>query len=144
MNNLIHFIINKTIKLAETFTDCFYTNLLILIKYGCIYMYSHYTKECTMSLSPRHCVIYYHIAANISKIQLVMKPTKTNCTLVFEAILLKDFSLLIARLHSGGCHDETIGSSLVPVYYPLLHRTNWYADKQGINTMLIGIHNTFR
>ena len=83
-----------------------------------------------------------------------MKPTETNCPLVFEALLhdstlntrrmLKRFSLPTARLHSGGCHDETEGSTLVPVYYPLLHRTNWYPDKQGIDTTLIDIHNTFR
>ena len=80
-----------------------------------------------------------------------MKPTETNCPLVFEAILhdltlntrrmLKLFSLLIARLHSGGCLDETVGSSLVPVYCTLLHCTNWYPDKQGIDTTLIDIHN---
>ena len=40
-------------------------------------------------------------------------------------------SFPIARLHSGGRHDETVGSSLVPVYYPSLHRINWYPDKQG-------------
>ena len=89
------------------------------------------------------------IAANISKFQLVMKPTKTKCPLVSEAILhdstrntrrmLKLFSLPIAHLHSGGHHDETVGSSLVPVYYPLLHRTNRYPDKQGIDTTLIDI-----
>ena len=83
-----------------------------------------------------------------------MKPTETNCPLVFEAILhdstlntrrmLKLFSLPIARLHSGGRHDETVGSSLVPVYYPLIHRTNRYPDKQGVDTTLIDIHNTFR
>ena len=72
------------------------------------------------------------IAANISK-----KSTETNCPLVFEANLhdstlntfirrmLKLFSLPIARLHSGGRHDEIVGSSLVLVYYALLHRTNW-------------------
>ena len=51
------------------------------------------------------------IAANISIFQLVMKPTETNCPLVFEAFwhnstlntrrMLKLFSLPIARLHSG-------------------------------------------
>ena len=69
--------------------------------------------------------------------------------LVFEAILhdsrlntrqmLKLFSLPIARLHSGGHHDETVGALLVPVYYPLLHRTYWNSDKQGIDTTLIDI-----
>ena len=45
--------------------------------------------------------------------------------------MLKLFSLPIARLHSGGRH-ESIGSSLVHVYYP---------DNQGIDTMLIDIQN---
>ena len=62
------------------------------------------------------------VAANISKFQSVMKPTATNCPLVFEAFfqdstlntrrMLKLFSLPIAR---GGRHDETVGSLLVPV-----------------------------
>ena len=47
------------------------------------------------------------------------------------------------HVYSGERHDETVGSSLVPVYYPLLHRTNRYPDKQGIDTTLIDIHNTF-
>ena len=51
--------------------------------------------------------------------------------------MLKLFLLPIARLHSDGRHDETVGSSLVPVYYP-------YPDKQGIDTTLIDIHNTFQ
>ena len=65
------------------------------------------------------------IAANISKFQLVVKPTETNCPLVFEAILIHDstlntrrmLKLPIARLHSGGRHDETVGSSLVITHY---------------------------
>ena len=71
-----------------------------------------------------HCT--EDVAANISKFQLVMKPTEN----------FSHFQLHVCTVAGG--------SLLVPVFYPLLHRTNWYPDKQGINTMLIDIHNTFR
>ena len=126
-------------------------NGLLLATYACWgsrkFLYLHDKQSEHTASSQSH-------SCQHSKFQLVMKSTETNCPLVFEAILydstlntrrmLKLFSLLIARLHSGGCHDETVGSSLVPVYYPLLQRTNWYPDKQGINTTLIDIHDTFR
>ena len=96
---------------------------------------------------------HYRIAANISNFQLVMKPTETNCPLVFEAILhdstlntrrmLKLFSLPIARLHSGGRHDDTVGSSLVPLYYHYYIVQIGTPDKQGIGTTQIDIHNTY-
>ena len=92
-------------------------------------------------------------AYSCQHLKIPMKPTESNCPLVFEAILhdstlntrwmLKLFSLPIARLHSGRRHDKTVGSLLVPVYYPLLHCTDRHPYKQGIDTTLTDIH-TFR
>ena len=52
----------------------------------------------------------------------------------------ENFSHFRLHVYSDGRHAETVASSLVPVYYPLLHRTNWYPDKQGIAAMLIDIN----
>ena len=51
--------------------------------------------------------------------------------------MLKLFSILIARLHSGRRHDETIGSSLVPIYYPLLHRTNKVSILRQLTSIIL-------
>ena len=73
------------------------------------------------SISALSTQIVFVQGANISKFQLLIKLTETNCRLVFEDTIQHQIKgqilkLPIARLHSGGRHDETVGSSLVLVY----------------------------